>query len=122
MIIAILNLIANVILVANNVYAAVGPAHYQGGWVGVIMSILHLIVSILLLLGIRKEKRNFIMIWVWTTIVIIVITLIYGIVAIFAAEFNILISSIITILVWSYCVVVVRSYAFTIGGGVGSPA
>jgi len=122
MIIAVLNLIANIFNIANGAYSAVGPDHYQGGWVGVIVAILHLIVSILLIIGINKEKRNFIMIWVWVSIVVIVITLIVGVISIFSGGLSVLIASIIAVLLWGYCVVVVRSYAISLGGGIGSPA
>jgi len=121
MIIAILNLLGNIFQGANGAYAAVG-GHDQGGWVGLIISILAIIVSILLIIGIQKEKRNFIMIWVWTMIVILVITLILGILSIFSGNLSFLIASLIAVLLWGYCVVVVRSYALSLGGGVGSPA
>lgn len=122
MIIAVLNLIGNIFQGALGAYSAVGSHHNQGGWVGLIIAILAVIVSILLIIGIQKEKRNFIMIWVWTTIVMLVIFVILAILNIFSGDITSFISSLIAVLLWAYCVVVVRSYAISIGGGVGSPA
>lgn len=121
MIIAIITIIASIFQVANSGYAA-GVGHNNAGWVGVIMYIINLIVSIMLLIGVRKEKRNFLMIWVWFSIICLVINLIAGGLGVLGGSFELLITAIISAIITGYCVVVVRSYAFTLGGGVGSPA
>ncbi|CAL4072023.1 unnamed protein product [Meganyctiphanes norvegica] len=121
MIIAVLSLVGNIFLLANSSYAAV-QGHNNASWVSVVVALLHFIVSVLLIVGIRQEKRNFMMIWVWVTLVRIVISAIMAVIAFIGLVWQVAISLVITVLLYGYCAVVVRSYALSVSGVVGSPA
>merc|ERR1712142_144258 len=114
MIIAILYLISDILILAEAAYAATS-GHQSSSWMGVI-------VSILLVLGIRQEKRNFIMVWVWVTIVYCVLIAILAIFSFIALAWGAAVYLTVQFLISGYFCVVVRSYAISIGGGVGSPA
>jgi len=121
MIIAVLSLIGNCLILAESAYKATA-GHQNSSWMGVIIAILHFIVSVLLVLGIRQEKRNFIMIWVWMTLVYVVLLIIFAVLSFIGLAWGIAIYLTVQFLISGYFVVVVRSYAITISGGVGSPA
>ncbi|CAL4066793.1 unnamed protein product, partial [Meganyctiphanes norvegica] len=92
-------------------------------WMSGIIYLLHFIVSILLVIGIKQEKVQFIMINVWVSIVDIALLLINAVmIFVLGLTWPIFVVSLIYLIVLGYCVVVVRSYAISIGVGAVSPA
>ena len=120
LIIAIFSLVVNLLNLAMSIQAV--TLGFYPSWVSVIVDILYSIVSVLLIIGIQQEKRNFIMVWVWTSIVVVVINLIIGVISAIGLLWINAIALFINIIILVYFIVVVRSYAISIGEGVVSPA
>lgn len=90
------------------------------GWIGFATNLFVVIVSCLLIQGIRTERRGYVMAWVITMVVIIVINIILAII-ILITTFNLPFGLIMlaVMLLFIYLVVVVRSYALTLGSSAG---
>lgn len=114
---AILFLILSIINAANSIYEATS-GHNKSSWGTVIISVIILIISILLMYGIKTEKTRFIWIWVYTQMVMTILWLILLIVAMIGT-FNIvgLLIGLITAAFFIYFILVVRSYAIELESG-----
>ncbi|CAL4066432.1 unnamed protein product [Meganyctiphanes norvegica] len=112
LIIAVFALVMTVINLVSSVYAA-SSGHGYASWVSFILDVCHLIACIMLVFGIQKEKSNYVMLWVWTTIVMIVLTLITAVISFIELSWQNAIIMVLTVIIYGYCVVVVRSYAIS---------
>lgn len=93
----------------------------QSGWFNVIVNVLVLIVAILLLHGVRKEKPRLVRIWVYVEIVLVVLILISTIVLfVRSGDWSGLFVGLINVGVMVYFLLVVRSYAIQLESGGGA--
>nr|XP_027234608.1 uncharacterized protein LOC113825948 [Penaeus vannamei] len=87
------------------------------GWIDMAVQIIEIVICIILIQGIRKEHRGMVMVWVWVSTIMIAINIVLIVITIILT-LNI-IFAIIAFIVFGiaiYCVLVVRSYALTLGG------
>ncbi|XP_071542887.1 uncharacterized protein [Panulirus ornatus] len=84
------------------------------GWGYLICSIIIVIASCILLQGIKKDKRAYVMSWVWVISILIFIYIILAVVSLITLNFANGVINLIVIGLAIYCVLVVRSYAFTV--------
>ncbi|XP_047496584.1 uncharacterized protein LOC125044170 [Penaeus chinensis] len=87
------------------------------GWIDMAVQIIEIVICIILIQGIRKEHRGMVMVWVWVSAIIIAINIILVIIAVILT-LNIIFAIIAFIIfgIAIYCILVVRSYALTLGG------
>ncbi|XP_066942432.1 uncharacterized protein [Macrobrachium rosenbergii] len=110
LIVAILSLILGLIGLGLSIFA--GLNGLAGGWLNVAINIVNIILVALLIHGIKKEQNRFVLAWVWTTMVTIILTVFLGI-------FVILLSSLVmegviffaVAIIQTYFILVVRSYS-----------
>ncbi|XP_050714523.1 uncharacterized protein LOC126997464 [Eriocheir sinensis] len=89
-------------------------------WVGFVTNLILVIVSCLLIQGIRTERRGFVMVWVWTMVVLVTINIIMAVI-ILITTLN-LAFGLVTLVVMGifiYLVVVVRSYGLSLSSSSG---
>jgi len=116
---AIFCLIGSVINTANAIYDATSR-HNNSSWGAVIVSVIMLIVAIFLMHGVRTEQPRLIWIWVYTQIVLTVLTTILLIVgAVGTLNFVGLVAGLLIVGLIIYFILVVRSYAIELEGGAG---
>ncbi|XP_053635787.1 uncharacterized protein [Cherax quadricarinatus] len=85
------------------------------GWLDLTINIVKFIIAIVLIHGIRTERRGLVLAWVWVTAVMVGLSITLGIVLVFltasiVAAFVLFVASAIEI----YFLLVVRSYALTL--------
>ncbi|KAF2367626.1 hypothetical protein FHG87_001630 [Trinorchestia longiramus] len=94
----------------------------QTSWFSIIVNIVVLIIAILLFVGVTKEKPNFIRIWIYVEIVLVILTLISSIVLFFKGwHLGSLIVALIIVAVMIYLIIVVRSFVLQLESGGGAP-
>nr|XP_053630768.1 uncharacterized protein LOC128687365 [Cherax quadricarinatus] len=112
-----IGIISLVFGIINSIYSIYEVANgIKQGWVQLIINILSVIMAIILIIGVRKERRSYVMGWVWVTAIVIAINIILGILAIILS-LNIVLGIIYFIVmgVAVYCLLVVRSFALSLG-------
>jgi len=114
---SILVLIGSIINASNAIYDAV-KGHNNGSWFNAVISIIMLVIAIFLMHGVRTENPRLIWIWVYTQIVLVILTLI-GLIIGVIGTLNIigLIIGLVIIGFFVYFILVVRSYAIELEGG-----
>ncbi|XP_045134370.1 uncharacterized protein LOC123517953 isoform X2 [Portunus trituberculatus] len=117
--IGIVVLIFSLLSAIYNVIESVKTGN-ASGWIGFAINLFVVIVSCFLIQGIRQERRGYVMSWVITMVVIIIINIILSII-ILITTFNLIFGLIVLVVmgVYIYLVVVVRSYALTLGSSAG---
>ncbi|XP_063873036.1 uncharacterized protein LOC135107292 isoform X2 [Scylla paramamosain] len=117
--IGIVVLILSLLNAIYNIIAAIRTG-VTVGWIGFATNLFVVIVSCILIMGIRQERRGFVMTWVITMVVIIIINIITSIIAL-VTTFSLVAGLIVLVVmgVFIYLVVVVRSYALTLGSSAG---
>ncbi|XP_063608051.1 uncharacterized protein LOC134782481 [Penaeus indicus] len=87
------------------------------GWIDMVVQIIEIVICIILIQGIRKEHRGMVMVWVWVSSIMIAINIVLVVIAIIMT-LNIVFAIIAFIVlgIALYCILVVRSYALTLGG------
>ncbi|XP_042233391.1 uncharacterized protein LOC121873756, partial [Homarus americanus] len=112
--IGILGVIGCILNIISGIY--LGVKGFADGWITMAVSIIHLIVNILLIQGVKQERRSFVMLWVWVSIICVVL---YSILAVVTIIVSLNIAYAITVFivvgVIIYCILVVRSYALSLG-------
>ncbi|XP_068241513.1 uncharacterized protein [Palaemon carinicauda] len=119
-----IGIIGLVFAVLHSIYGIYNGVNGNGqGWVNMIVGILNVILCAVLIQGIRQEKRSMVMTWVWVQTILVAINIILGIIEIIVT-LNIVFAIVLFIVmgIAIYCILVVRSYAFSIGGGTGGMA
>ncbi|XP_018016825.1 uncharacterized protein LOC108673495 [Hyalella azteca] len=81
---AIFCLVSAILNVIVNVHALVSE-RAQSSWFNIIVSVVVLIIAILLLVGVKKERPNLIRIWIYVEIVLVILTLISSLIVFFTA-------------------------------------
>lgn len=119
--IGILGVIGGILGTISGIYLGINGNNQ--GWVDMVINIITLILAAILIQGVRAEKRGLVMVWVWVMGIIVIINIILGIIAIILT-FNIIGGVILFIImgIAVYCILVVRSYAISLGGGTGGMA
>ncbi|XP_042888564.1 uncharacterized protein LOC122264009 [Penaeus japonicus] len=87
------------------------------GWIDMAVQLIEVVICIILIQGIRTDHRGMVMVWVWVSAIMIAINIVLVIIGIILT-LNI-IFAIIAFIVFGvavYCILVVRSYALTLGG------
>ncbi|XP_042856249.1 uncharacterized protein LOC122242883 [Penaeus japonicus] len=115
LIIAVVSLVLSTIGAAYGAY--VGSNGESAGWLDFFIDAVNIILAAILIHGIRMERRNLALAWVWGTAAMVVITIIVGVVFLIITPS--LLGAVILLvaaLVQIYFILVVRSYAFTLGG------
>ncbi|XP_045593576.1 uncharacterized protein [Procambarus clarkii] len=93
-----------------------GVKGHKEGWVTLVVNLITIAICIILIQGIRKERRGWVMTWVWTTGIIIAINIILIVIGIILTlNFIGGIIALICMGIAVYCVLVVRSYALSLG-------
>ncbi|XP_064084051.1 uncharacterized protein LOC135199843 [Macrobrachium nipponense] len=113
LIVAILSLILGFIGLGLSIFAGLNGS--AGGWLNVAINVFNIVLSALLIHGIKTEQHRFVLAWVWTTMVTVILTVFLGV-------FVILLSSSVTegvilfafALIQTYFILVVRSYSATL--------
>ncbi|XP_042856780.1 uncharacterized protein LOC122243320 isoform X2 [Penaeus japonicus] len=115
--IAILNLLVSIVGVVLVLYFSSKGGSVQ--WVRLAIHVIQLIFNCLLIHGIRKERKGFVMAWVWVMTIIVLGTVILCVIELVKKENQtgdhtplvVLIASVIN----GFFIIVVRSYGLSIG-------
>jgi len=92
-------------------------------WYSFIIYLVQFIAACMLIHGVRMDRSDLVKVFVWTTCVLVVLKLIDVIILAINLMFVPMISPILSVIFDIYCIVVVRSYAIELAGGVAtSPA
>nr|XP_027223094.1 uncharacterized protein LOC113815225 [Penaeus vannamei] len=113
LVIAVVSLVLSTVGAAYGAY--VGSNGDSEGWVDFFIDLVNIILAAILLHGIRTERRDLALAWVWGTVVMVGITVIVGIVILVLTPT--VLGAVILLaaaLVQIYFILVVRSYALTV--------
>ncbi|XP_037796310.1 uncharacterized protein LOC119591628 isoform X2 [Penaeus monodon] len=111
--IAIVSLVLSTVGAAYGAY--VGANGESEGWVDFFIDVVNIILAAILIHGIRTERRELVLAWVWGTAVMVCITIIVGIVILVLTPTVLgAVILLVAALVQIYFILVVRSYAFTV--------
>lgn len=112
-------LILSLISAIYNIFGAIKHGGVDG-WIGFVINLLVVIVSCFLMQGIRQERRGYVMTWVYTMAVLIIINIIFAVIVLvttFDLAFGLITVGVMILFI--YLVVVVRSYGLTLGSSTG---
>lgn len=112
--IAIFNLILSLIQIVLGSIAIASGAIVV--WPELVIGILRLIISSILINGVRKESRGQVLAWVWiVTILTVLATISVIVLFVLGSPISYVVDDIIGILLNIYFIIVVRSFAFKLG-------
>ncbi|XP_066941233.1 uncharacterized protein [Macrobrachium rosenbergii] len=113
LIIAILSLVLSLIGLGLGIFA--GVIGLLEGWFDVAIDVINIILAAILIHGIRTEQRRFVLAWVWTTVVTIILTVVLGLFVIFlSSSVTAAIILFIFAAIQTYFILVVWSYAVSL--------
>lgn len=112
--IGIIYLILAILAAINGILQGVNGNNQ--GWIEMAINLIQAVLCVVLILGINKENRAMIMVWVWVSAIIVVVSVIVAIMAAIAGGiiFGVIILVFLSLQV--YFIIVVRSHALTLSG------
>ncbi|XP_068226320.1 uncharacterized protein [Palaemon carinicauda] len=113
LIIAILSLIFSLVGLGLGIFAGVNGL--TEGWLDVGIDVVNIILAAILIHGIRTERRSLVLVWVWATIVTVILTIALGIfIILLTSSLTAAIILFIFAAIQSYFILVVRSNAISL--------
>ncbi|XP_064084068.1 uncharacterized protein LOC135199865 isoform X2 [Macrobrachium nipponense] len=113
LIIAILSLIFSLVGLGFGIFA--GVSGLTEGWLDVGIDVVNIILAAVLIHGIRTERRPLVLVWVWATIVTVILTVALGIfIILLTSSLTAAVILFIFAAIQSYFILVVRSYAISL--------
>jgi len=86
------------------------------GWIEMAVNLIQAILCVVLILGINKENRAMIMVWVWVSAILVAVSVIVAIMAAIAGAIVVGIVILVVLGLQVYFIIVVRSHALTLAG------
>jgi len=112
--IGIVYLIFAILAAINGILQGIGGN--SQGWIEMAINIIQAVLCVVLILGINKENRAMIMVWVWVSAIIVIVSGIVTIMAIIGGFIVVGIILLVCLALQVYFIIVVRSHALTLSG------